>query len=104
MDLDIITKNIQKMTTKEKVTFIQTLLGVSGQLSKFLIGFQEKCFIPLPADVHYFMMISMVNLASLSKEDVPIDIVDYSDSTDLWEDKLISMLKQLNVIYKDKLK
>lgn len=103
MDYDTITKNINKMTNKEKVTCIQTLLGISGHMAYFLGGMQEKSCIPLPAEIHYVMMISMVNLISLSKENETVDIVDFSADIDSDEEKLISILKQLNKIYKDKL-
>ncbi len=54
-------------------------------------------------DIHYFMMIAMANLVCLSKDDNPIEISDYSLKSDSYEEKLISFLKKLNMIYKEKL-
>ncbi len=103
MDLEIVTKNINKMTNKEKITLIQTLLGVSGMMMEFLSEFQRKCVIPLPSHIHYTMIITMTNLHALSKENATPEIKDYSLIVDSDEGKLISILKQLNEIYKDKL-
>lgn len=104
MDLKIISKNINRLTNKEKIIFIETLLGVSGQMAKFLMKFEEKSFLPLPPDIHYMILITMTNLNSLSHEDCEGEIIDFSLKTDSEEEKLIAILKQLNEIYKDKLK
>lgn len=102
MDLKTITNNINKLTNKEKVVFIQTLLGVSVQLSHFLARMQEKILIAFPEDIHYMMVLSMANINALAYEDMA-EIQDYSLNIDSYEEKLIALLKKLNEIYKDKL-
>lgn len=103
-DLKNVTANINKMTNKEKIVFIETLLGISGQMAKFLIKFQERIPISLPVDIHYMILIAFTNLNSLSHKDNTGEIVDFSLRSDSYEEKLIDVLKQLNIIYKDKLK
>jgi hypothetical protein len=102
--LKTITNNINKMTNKEKITFIETLLGVSVTIAEFLIDFQIKCPISLPPDIHYMMLIALANINALSQKESTAEIMDFSIKTDSYEDKLICILKQLNEIYKDKIK
>lgn len=103
MDLKTVSKNINKLTSKEKVVFIETLLGVSVTLSQFLARMQKSIPIPFPPDVHYMMLLSFTNINALSNDEGTGDIIDYSLNVDAYEDKLISILKQLNEIYKEKL-
>lgn len=103
MNIDTITKNINKLTNKEKVAFIQTLLGISVTLSDFLIQFQKNCHIHLPADLHYAILLSFANLETLNQDETTPEIKDLSLDIDSHEDKLISILKLLNRIYKDKI-
>jgi hypothetical protein len=102
-DLKTVTKNINRLTNKEKITFIETLLGISGQMAKFLVKFQEKCPISLPADIHYMILIAFTNLNSLSSENNTGEVVDFSLRDDSYKAKLIDVLKQLNEIYKEEL-
>ncbi len=103
MDLKIVLKNINNLTNKEKVAFIETLLGVSVTMSQFLIRMQEIVPFPFPAEIHYMILISMTNINSLSNDEGVGDIIDYSLKIDDYECKLIAILKQLNEIYKDEL-
>ena len=103
MDLQTVTKNINKMTNKEKNVFIETLLGVSVTMAQFLVKFQERLPIPFPVDIHYMILIALTNINSLSSKDNTGEIVDFSIRTDSYEEKLIDVLKQLNEIYKEKL-
>lgn len=103
MDIKAISKNIQRLTEKEKQTFIESLLGNSATLTFFLAEIQKKIKIPMPPDIHYIMLMTMCNLNSLTQNVACPDVMDYSLKEDGYEDKLISILKQLNEIYKDKL-
>ena len=103
MDLQTVTKNINKMTNKEKNVFIETLLGVSVTMAQFLVKFQERLSVPLPVDIHYMILIALTNINSLSSKESTGEIVDFSIRTDSYEEKLIDVLKQLNEIYKEKL-
>lgn len=103
MDLKTISNNIDKMTNKEKITFIETLLGVSVTMAQFLMEMQARIPIPLPADIHYMMLIAINNINSLSCKDSSSEIVDYSLKSDCYKKKLIDIIKQLNKIYKEEL-
>ena len=103
MDLKTVYKNINKLTSKEKVGFIETLLGVSVTMSQFLAIWQEKLPFSLPEDIHYAMLLSFANLNALVNPDSSGEIKDYSLNLDSCKDKLIFILKQLNEIYKDEL-
>lgn len=103
VNLKAISKNIDKLTNKEKVIFIETLLGVGGRLACFLSSIQERISIPFPADIHYMMLMAVTNIRALSHESGTYDVVDFSPNLDGYDKKLIAILKQLNEIYKDEL-
>lgn len=103
LDLKTISKNIAKMTSKEKTTFIETLLGISGKLSSFLITMQEKIRISLPVEIHYMMLMSITNIRALANPEGNVEIIDVSSNLDGYDKKLITILKQLNDLYKDEL-
>jgi|KBSMisStaDraftv2_1062788.scaffolds.fasta_scaffold235764_5 hypothetical protein len=104
MNLEIVSKNINRLTNKEKVTFIQTLLGISVQMTTFLARLEKSLPIPFPVEIHYMMMIALVNINSLSIENNTGEVIDFSLRTDSIKEKLIEILKQMNEIYKEELK
>lgn len=104
MNLRNISKNINRLTNKEKITFIETLLGVSVQMATFLGSLEKNLRNPLPELIHYCMMIALANITSLSNEGEPGEVLDFSVRTDSIKEKLIDILKQMNEIYKDDLK
>lgn len=103
MNENVINKNIDKMTNKEKVVFIQTLLGVSAKMAHFLADCDLDQGVSIPSEIHYCMLLSFLNFVSLSKENETPEMIDYSAKVDSSEDKLISFLKFLNEVYKEKL-
>ena len=104
MNLETITKNINRLTNKEKITFIQTLLGVSVQMTTFLARLEKVLGYPFPADIHYMMIIALANINSLSIENNSGEVIDFSPRIDSIKEKLIDVLKQMNEIYKDELR